>query len=294
MSTQATGQGLTVAVTNDNTMSFDLLLRQADVLATSRIIPRAYQNRSADVIAAGLAGFAFGWDVMTSLRNYHVIEGTASLRPEAMLGLVRRAGHSVTLVVIDSTVDGQSCRMARATGVRRDNNDQHVAELTTLDAKKAGLANKNNWKQYEDSMLTWRAVSALCRVLFPDVVLGAGYVPEELGAIVSDIGEIVEEDPFAVATLTAGQAKTQLLEACDGDKELAKTVWADRGSVSMTQDALDALIAQVRNKIGEVEDDIEEAVVIETIATDSDLERRIAFFSETTTTTGEDQDDSAN
>jgi hypothetical protein len=33
MSTQATGQGLTVAVTNDNTMSFDLLLRQADVLS---------------------------------------------------------------------------------------------------------------------------------------------------------------------------------------------------------------------------------------------------------------------
>jgi len=59
--------------------SFDLMLRQADILAQSRIIPAAYRNRSADVVAAGLAGQAFGWDVMTSLRNYHVIEGTASL-----------------------------------------------------------------------------------------------------------------------------------------------------------------------------------------------------------------------
>ena len=61
----------------------------------------------------------------------------------------------------------------------------------------------------------------------------------------------------------------------------------------MTQDDLDALIAQVRNKIDEVEDDIEEAVVVETIAIDPDLERRMAFFGQSTTT-GEDEDDSAN
>lgn len=235
------GSSVALATTQESVISFDLLVRQADILATSKIIPRAYQNRSTDVIAAGLAGFAFGWDVMTSLRNYHVIEGTASMRPEAMLGLVRRYGHSVTLSVLDSTIHGEACRLARATGTRRDNGDQHVAEFSTLDAKKAGLANKNNWKQYEDSMLTWRAVSALCRVLFPDVVLGAGYVPEELGVVVNDSGDVVEDDVFAVIVVSSLDAKTELLECCDGDKAKAKAIWGDR-SGGITREELDELM----------------------------------------------------
>lgn len=266
MTTQATGTSITSIVAlpthQDNAMSFDLLMRQADVLASSKIIPRAYHNRTADVVAAGLAGFAFGWDVMTSLRNYHVIEGTASLRPEAMLGLVRRAGHSVSLVVHDDVRDGLPVRLARASGVRRDNGDEHVAEFTTLDAKRAGLINKNNWKQYEDSMLTWRAVSALCRVLFPDVVLGAGYVPEELGATVTSTGEIIEVDPLAPTLLSAAQAKTMVLNACDGDKDKARAMWGDRGSSSITQDDLDHIITNIQSSV-----DIVDAEIIE--STDS-------------------------
>lgn len=243
-------QSVALATTQDNVMSFDLLVRQADILATSKIIPRAYQNRSTDVIAAGLAGFAFGWDVMTSLRNYHVIEGTASMRPEAMLGLVRRCGHSVMLEVVDARINNENCRLARAVGVRRDNGDKHTAEFTTLDAKKAGLAHKNNWKQYEDSMLTWRAVSALCRVLFPDVVLGAGYVPEELGVPVNESGDVVETIVFD--GLTSAAAKTELLEVCAGDKEKAKAIWGDRGNKSITREELDELF----NVALEMEDEI--------------------------------------
>lgn len=210
---------------------FDVLVKQADTLAQSRIIPRAYQRQPADVVAAGLAGQAFGWDVMTSLRNIHVIEGSASLRPEAMLGLVRRAGHSVVI-----EIDGTNPRTATATGKRSDNGDSHTATFSTEDAKVAGLIGKKNWTQYQDAMLTWRAVSKLCRFLFPDVVLGAGYTPEEIGADVA-------EDGMPVADfVTPAAAKTELLEACGGDRDLAKDIWGERGSESITQDELLALV----------------------------------------------------
>ena len=39
--------------------SFDLIMRQADVLSASTIIPAAYRRKSADIVAAGLAGRAF-------------------------------------------------------------------------------------------------------------------------------------------------------------------------------------------------------------------------------------------
>ena len=237
--------------------SFDLMLKQADILAQSRIIPAAYRNRSADVVAAGLAGQAFGWDLMTSLRNYHVIEGTASLRPEAMLGLVRRAGHSVSLELVAETSGG---RAAVASGKRADTGDEHTAKFSELDAKRAGLAGKKNWQTYLDSMLTWRAVSALCRVLFPDVVLGAGYVPEEIGGDVDSTGTPVEDDPFTDPTLTVAEAKRRVLAACDGDKEMARQVWGDY-TAEHGEDLRESAILDLVDRL--LGDGIEDAIVVE-------------------------------
>ena len=226
------------------TASFDLIVRQAEVLAGSTIIPAAYRRKAPEIVAAGLAGRAYGWDVMTSMRQFHVIEGTASLRPESMLGLVRQAGHSVT---VDTNEKG-----AVAHGKRFDTEDTHSASFTMQDAEVAGLANKKNWKQYQDAMLTWRAVSKLCRVLFPDVVLGAGYVPEELGAEVTETGdvleaEIVDDQDF----ISISEAKHSVLEAVGGNKEEAKAVWAteygDEKNISRTSvsDLLDRLSLKV-------------------------------------------------
>jgi hypothetical protein len=236
--------------------TFDLMLRQADILAQSRIIPAAYRNRSADVVAAGLAGLAFGWDLMTSLRNYHVIEGTASLRPEAMLGLVRRAGHSVTLTI----ENGNDGRQAVAHGKRADTSDEHSAIFSQADAARAGLAKKKNWEQYLDSMLTWRAVSALCRVLFPDVVLGAGYVPEEIGGDVDSTGAPLEDDPFTDPTLPVAEAKRRVLAACDGDKEMARQVWGDYIAEHGDDLRESSILDLIERLLG---DDIEDGVVVE-------------------------------
>tara|TARA_R110002020_G_scaffold117843_1_gene269336 strand:+ start:1238 stop:2014 length:777 start_codon:yes stop_codon:yes gene_type:complete len=232
-----------IAVIKDDAASFELIMKQSEVIAKSSIVPSAYRGKPADIIAAGLAGRAFGWDVMTAMRNYHVIEGSASMRPEAMLGLVRQAGHSVTI--------NSSPTAVTAEGKRADNGDQYSATFSMEDAANAGLANKRNWKQYPDAMLTWRAVSKLCRYLFPDVVLGAGLVPEELGADVDEVGELVDIDaipavePFELPTetgLTVIGAKQELLDACNGDKELAKEMWGDRGSDPVSPEELAKLI----------------------------------------------------
>ena len=201
------------------TATFDLIMRQSEILAQSTIIPSAYRRKAADIVAAGLAGRAYGWDVMTSMRQFHVIEGTASLRPESMLGLVRQAGHSVT---VEIHPEG-----AIAHGTRADTGDEHSASFTMVDAEAAGLAGKKNWKQYRDAMLTWRAVGKLCRVLFPDVVLGAGYVPEELGADVTAEGELVEAEVVDADLVPIAEAKHAVLDAVGGNVEQAKDVWAD-------------------------------------------------------------------
>lgn len=215
---------------------FDLVQKQATVLADSQIVPSAYRRRSPDIVAAGLAGRAYGWDVMTALRQFHVIEGTASLKPEAMLGLVRQAGHSVTIERING--DGPESIRVVATGERADTGDRHVSSFSMADATAAGLSKRKTWQQYRDDMLQWRAVTRLCRALFPDVVLGAGYTPEEVGAEnidaegvpidIIDVEVIEDTDGF----VPRGEAKTQLLDLCDGDKKLAAAIWGDRDQVT--------------------------------------------------------------
>ena len=154
----------------------DVLMRQAEVLAPSGIIPRDYQRNPANILAAALMGRAFGWDALTAMRMVVVIQGAASLKPEAMLALIRQRGHHVTIEV---HADGRGVTVR---GKRADNGDTAEASFTIADAERAGLLKNTSWKSYPVDMCQWRAVARLSRALFGDVVLGAGYIPEEIGA----------------------------------------------------------------------------------------------------------------
>ncbi len=55
------------------------------------------------------------------------------------------------------------------------------ATWTIADAERAGLLNKNNWKNYPQAMLFARAISAGARMFAPDLFDGPAYTPEELG-----------------------------------------------------------------------------------------------------------------
>lgn len=195
------------AVTPVSGNELDVMVRQADMLAVSSIIPKDYRRQPANILVAAMTGRTFGWDVMTAMRNGHVIEGVWALRPEAMLGLIRRAGHSVT--------GSMSPTVAKIHGKRCDNGDELGVEFSVGDAVTAGLCQvkdgkpyarsssgkKLPWEQYPQSMCWWRAVAILARGLFSDVTLGMSYTPEELGATVDENGEILDapSQPAALA-----------------------------------------------------------------------------------------------
>lgn len=154
------------------------------VLSKSDLVPRSYRNKPENVFLAYIAGQPFGWDVTMSMRSFHIIEGTPSLKPEIQLALVRQAGHSVS-------VKSSSTEAVILIGQRSDTQDKAEVSYTLEDAKRAGLLGKGNWKTYPEDMLFARCVSRLCRRLFQDVLLGCAYVPEELGAVESPDGDTV-------------------------------------------------------------------------------------------------------
>jgi len=208
-SAQAEAAGTVAPMTSGE---LDLILRQADILARSTIIPKAYRGHSENVVVAAMTGRAFGWDVMTAMRNGHVIEGVWALRPEAMLALIRRAGHSVT--------GETSPESATIAGKRCDTGDEFIVTFTIHDAIRARLCRLGAdgmpyarsetgkvmpWEQYPQAMCWWRAVAQLARMLFSDVTLGLSYTPEELGAVVDEAGEVIEAEAHDAPALPAAR-----------------------------------------------------------------------------------------
>ena len=161
----------------DETSWFDVTMRQAHVLASSGLVPEQYRGKPDDIVVAAMFGRDLGWSPTMALQHVHVVKGKPALSAQSMLALVRGAGHSVQG---DTSVAG-----ATVTGTRADTGDSQTIAFGPEDQKRAGLSSEV-WRKYPAAMFWARAVSQLCRTLFPDVLMGVKYTPDEL----RDIGPI--------------------------------------------------------------------------------------------------------
>ena len=103
--------------------------------------------------------------------EYHIIQGKASLRSDAMLARFQQSGGKVEWH--DHTDEKVAATFSHPQGgVLRI--DWDMAR-----AKSAGIAGKDNWKNYPRQMLRARVISEGVRSVFPAVLQGM-YTPEEV------------------------------------------------------------------------------------------------------------------
>ena len=228
-------------------------------------VPRAMQGKPEHVLACVLYGNELGLGPMQSLNSIHIIEGRAAASPELMRALVAKAGHRIDVTENTNT----ACTMK---GSRIDTGAEATVRWTLDDAKNANLSGKDNWKKYPRAMLAARATSELCRLLFPDVIAGLSYTPEEVESI-SDAGIVTpprrqaEESPAPIvddivdAVIVEADA---VPHAESSEPELV--VGADSGSDPIT------LVFEAFPGTTVVEDD--EVVVAEIVDNSSVEERR--------------------
>lgn len=165
---------------------------QLRYIANTEFVPKGLRGNLPAILACVATGREIGIGDMAALRSIHIIDGKPTYSAELMVALVRRAGHSIT--------GSSSTESATVKGRRRDNGDEIEVTWTLEDAKRAGLLNKQNWVKYPQSMLWARAVSQLCRELFPEVAQGNGfYTSEEMGAEDTDeLGVPIEGEAMEV------------------------------------------------------------------------------------------------
>jgi hypothetical protein len=164
-----------------------LTVDQLRYIGTTEFVPKGLRGNMPAILACVASGRELGLGDMESLRSLYVVDGRPTLSAELMCRLIRRAGHSITGNFAPDTVT--------AKGTRVDNGDEMTVTWTMEMAARAGLASKNNWKHYPESMLWARSVSQLARMLFADVLGGLVYTPEELGDGTLPAGPLVSVDP---------------------------------------------------------------------------------------------------
>jgi hypothetical protein len=182
-------------------MSNELVIAQPDYeslwklsqrISNTPFVPTALRGKNEAVLACVLYGAELGLGPMQSLNSIHVIEGRTAMSPELMRAMVARHGHRIDVVENSAT----ACEVK---GIRSDTGSTATVRWTMEDAKLAGLAGKNNWKTYPRAMLLARATSELCRIVFPDVIAGLSYTPEEVSSIAGvEYVEEVTEKPAAI------------------------------------------------------------------------------------------------
>ena len=178
------GLGLPAVTAPPSPAEWTAMRQQAEVIAKSGLAPKSVSTPD-KILVIAMKARELALPPMQGLSHIHIVEGRPALSAELMVALVQRAGHKLRVLETSS-------RKCVVEGVRADD-PRHPSrvEWTMEDAQRAGVANKGPWKSYPAAMLRARAISALCRFAFADVLMGASYVPEELGAEVNEEGEVL-------------------------------------------------------------------------------------------------------
>ncbi|MCA1571960.1 MAG: hypothetical protein LC798_16945 [Chloroflexi bacterium] len=138
-------------------LGFDEMMRQAEFLSKTNLVPTALQNKPDDIVVVGLTGQALGVPFITAVSEIYVIEGKASPSAQLRLGLVRRAGHEAMFV--ESSAERAVIR-GRRREHRNDPNGWVVVDWTIAQARQAGMLDEFVQKFEKDGQ-KWKLVESI-------------------------------------------------------------------------------------------------------------------------------------
>ncbi len=153
----------------------------------SGLLPTSVKTPEAAAIIA-LKGWELGLKPLVSFAYISVVNGRPTCAAELMLAEIRRV-YPKAIVKITVSTDTECVIQAK----RPEEEALTEFKWTIEDARKAGLLGKDNWKNYPADMLFARTITRMKRRLFPEVLMGVDYVPEELGAEVDHQGRVVKD-----------------------------------------------------------------------------------------------------
>ena len=150
----------------------------AQVLSTSSMVPKCYEGKPGDILAAVMMGAEVGLSPMQALQNIAVINGRPSVWGDAMLAIVQSSGLLESIDEMDQNAAAKA-GMGRCTVRRRGDPSGHTVTFSRTDAECARLWGKAGpWTTNPGRMLQLRARAFALRDKFADALRGIASAEE--------------------------------------------------------------------------------------------------------------------
>lgn len=141
-----------------------------------------------------LKGRELGIQPLVATSKISVIQGKPTMDAELMLAKILEKFPATQIEYPIYT--NEECKIT----VKRPGWKASSFSFTIEDAKKAGLMGKDTWQKYPRAMLRSRCIAEMARAIFPDVLCGVSHTPEELGATVTESGDVIDVTPQPIPT----------------------------------------------------------------------------------------------
>ncbi len=155
--------------------AFSTAQRMARALASSSLMPSAYQNNIPNTLIAIELASRIGCSVLMVAQNLDIIHGRPSWRATFLIATVNASGRFTPIRFRWQGEEGTPSWGCRAVAKDRATNEECVGTLITIGLAKAeGWSSKNGtkWATMPEQMLCYRAASFWTRIYAPELSLG--------------------------------------------------------------------------------------------------------------------------
>jgi hypothetical protein len=163
----------------------DRYKQQASLMIHSGLVPNGI-SKPEQLIVLMLKGRELGLSPQRALAGIHVINGRAGMGGELMLGLIYERLPKARITIIEQTAKQCIIEATRDIDHEKPQRFSFTSEEASAakydqswDKEKSGWKPKATWGD-RANMLRWRCISRMARFMFPDILGGVSYTPDEL------------------------------------------------------------------------------------------------------------------
>lgn len=221
--------------------SFEGVLRMADVLASSTIVPKEYQRNIGNCMIALEMAECIKTSPMMVMQNLYIINGRPGWSSQWIIAMINASGRYKTELQFefgDAPEDGGLSCYAWAEDY--SGHKVYGPKITMSMAEKEGWTGRNGskWKTMPRVMVQYRAASFFGRMNCPDMIMGIYSADEVLD---------MEEPSFEGTVVGSGSVAGEI--AGNG----AQKALPDSEDPVITQEQRKSLIMMAQSRLGKAE-----------------------------------------
>jgi hypothetical protein len=164
---------LTIAATSAETAAFELVQRQAKMLASSTLVPKEFQNNMANCAIALNMAKRMGADPFMIVQNIDVIHGRPSFRATFLIAMVNASGRFSPLKFkLDGEGQERTCYAYATDKASGETVEGPVVSMAMAKAEGWSTKAGSKWVSMPEVMLRYRAAAFFARLYAPDITLG--------------------------------------------------------------------------------------------------------------------------